>query len=103
MSRFLDSKNNTLFAENFEYDLEKKIITAQNKVKFSDNRKNLYYFSKIVADDKFNEIIGYDLDSNLNKEKFKSREICSKSSTPFSENKPVLPQSLKSGQFPILK
>ena len=73
-SRFLDSKNNALFAENFEYDLEKKIITAQNKVKFSDNRKNLYYFSKIVSDDKFNEIIGYDLDSNLNKEKFKSRD-----------------------------
>ena len=71
-SKFSDNKNKTLTAENFEYDLEKKIISAQNKVKFLDNYKNIYYFTKLSADDKFNEIIGYDLRSDLNKEKFLS-------------------------------
>ena len=73
-SKFTDSKNRTLTADNFEYDLEKKIISAQNKVKFLDNYKNIYYFSRLNADDKFDEIIGYDLNSNLNKEKFQSND-----------------------------
>ena len=73
-SRFSDNRNRTLTAENFEYNLEKKIITADNKVKFSDNYKNIYYFSKLNADDKFNEIIGYNLNSDLNKEKFQSKD-----------------------------
>ena len=73
-SKFTDIKNRTLTAENFEYDLEKKIISAENKVKFLDNYKNIYYFSKLNADDKFNEIIGYNLSSDLNKEKFQSKD-----------------------------
>jgi len=71
-SRLIDSKNRVLSAENFEYDLDKKIINAQNKVKFIDKEKNTYYFSKITADDKFDEVIGFDLNSDLNKAKFKS-------------------------------
>jgi len=73
-SKFSDSKNRTLTAENFEYDLEKKIISAENKVKFLDNYKNIYFFSKLNADDKFDEIIGYNLNSNLNKDKFLSKD-----------------------------
>ncbi len=73
-SKFSDNRNRTLTAENFEYDLEKKIISAENKVKFLDNYKNIYYFSKLNADDKFNEIIGYNLSSDLNKEKFQSKD-----------------------------
>jgi LPS-assembly protein len=73
-SKFSDSKKRTLTADNFEYDLEKKIISAQNKVKFLDNYKNVYYFSRLNADDKFDEIIGYDLNSDLNKEKFQSKD-----------------------------
>jgi LPS-assembly protein len=73
-SKFTDIKNRTLTADNFEYDLEKKIISAQDKVKFLDNYKNIYYFSKLNADDKFVEIIGYDLNSDLNKEKFQSND-----------------------------
>jgi LPS-assembly protein len=73
-SKFTDSKNRTLTADNFEYDLEKKIISAENKVKFLDNYKNIYYFSKLNADDKFHEIIGYNLSSDLNKEKFQSKD-----------------------------
>ena len=73
-SKFSDIKNRILTADNFEYDLEKKIISAENKVKFSDNYKNIYYFSKLNADDKFNEIIGYNLNSDLNKGKFQSKD-----------------------------
>jgi len=73
-SKFTDIKNRTLTADNFEYDLEKKIISAQDKVKFLDDYKNIYYFSKLNADDKFVEIIGYDLNSDLNKEKFDSKD-----------------------------
>ena len=73
-SKYLDSKNNTLSADNFDYDLEKKIISAKNKVEFLDKDKNKYRFSKVITDDKFDEIIGYDLDSDLNKEKFKSKD-----------------------------
>ena len=73
-SKFSDIKNRILTADNFVYDLEKKIISAESKVKFLDNYKNIYYFSKLNADDKFNEIIGYNLNSNLNKEKFESKD-----------------------------
>ncbi len=73
-SKFSDVKNRTLIADNFEYDLEKKIISAENKVKFLDNYKNVYYFSRLKADDKFIEIIGYNLNSDLNKEKFQSKD-----------------------------
>ena len=73
-SKFIDSKNNILSANNFEYDLEKKIISAKDKVEYIDNNKNKYRFSKVISDDKFDEVIGYDLDSDLNKEKFKSKD-----------------------------
>ena len=71
-SKFLDEKGGTLFAENFEYNLEKKIISAEKKVKFVDKEKNIYYFSKLNADDKFDEIIGYDINADLNKQNLKS-------------------------------
>jgi LPS-assembly protein len=88
-SKFTDNKNRTLTADNFEYDLEKKIITADNKVKFLDNYKNIYYFSKINADDKFNEIIGYNLNSDLNKEKFQSNDKFNESIEPRLSGKEV--------------
>ncbi|MEY3962693.1 MAG: hypothetical protein RLZ08_1076 [Pseudomonadota bacterium] len=71
-SKFSDGKSGTLFAESFEYNLEKKIITAEKKVKFIDKEKNTYYFSKLNADDKFDEIIGYDINADLNKQNLKS-------------------------------
>ena len=71
-SKFTDDKGGTLFAESFEYNLEKKIISAEKKVKFVDKEKNIYYFSKLNADDKFDEIIGYDINADLNKQNLKS-------------------------------
>ena len=71
-SKFSDDKGGTLFAESFEYNLEKKIISAEKKVKFVDKEKNIYYFSKLNADDKFDEIIGYDINADLNKQNLKS-------------------------------
>ena len=71
-SKFTDDKGGTLFAESFEYNLEKKIISAEKKVKFIDKEKNTYYFSKLNSDDKFDEIIGYDINADLNKQNLKS-------------------------------
>lgn len=71
-SKFSDDKGATLFAESFEYNLEKKIISAEEKVKFIDKEKNTYYFSKLNSDDKFDEIIGYDINADLNKQNLKS-------------------------------
>ena len=73
-SKFMDNKNRILFADNFEYNLEKKIISAENTVKFIDNYKNIYYSTKLIADDKFIEVIVYNLNSDLNKEKFISKD-----------------------------
>jgi len=71
-SKFTDDKSGTLFAESFKYNLEKKIISAEKKVKFIDKEKNTYYFSKLNADDKFDEIIGFDINADLNKQNLKS-------------------------------
>ena len=71
-SKFSDDKGGALFAESFEYNLEKKIISAEKKVKFIDKEKNTYYFSKLNADDKFDEIIGFDINADLNKQNLKS-------------------------------
>jgi len=71
-SKFSDGKGGTLFAESFEYNLEKKYISAEKKVKFIDKEKNIYYFSKLNADEKVDEIIGYDINATLNKQNLKS-------------------------------
>ena len=71
-SKFSDGKGGNLFAESFEFNLEKKIISAEKKVKFIDKEKNTYYFSKLNTDDKFDEIIGYDVNADLNKQNLKS-------------------------------
>jgi len=71
-SKFSDGKGGALFAESFEYNLEKKKISAEKKVKFIDKEKNIYYFSKLISDDKFDEIIGYDINADLNKQNLKS-------------------------------
>ena len=71
-SKFTDDKSGALFAESFEYNLEKKIISAEKKVKFIDKEKNTYYFSKLNTDDKFDEIIGFDINADLNKQNLKS-------------------------------
>jgi len=106
-SKFTDSKNRTLTADNFEYDLEKKIISAQNKVKFLDNYKNIYYFSKLNADDKFDEIIGYDLNSDLNKEKFQSKDKFNEFIEPKLSGKEVSIKEnitiIKNGKFTSCK
>jgi LPS-assembly protein len=106
-SKFTDSKNRTLTAENFEYDLEKKIITAESKVKFLDNYKNIYYFSKLNADDKFSEIIGYNLNSDLNKEKFQSKDKFNEFVEPKLSGKEVTIKDnitiIKNGKFTSCK
>jgi LPS-assembly protein len=71
-STLSDNKIGTLSAERFEYNLDKQSILAEEKVKFIDKDKNTYYFSKLNSDDKFNEIIGTDINAELNKDLLKS-------------------------------
>ncbi len=67
-STLTDNKIGTLSAERFEYNLDKQSISAEEKVKFVDKDKNTYYFSKLNSDDKFNEIVGTDINAELNKD-----------------------------------
>ena len=71
-STLSDNKVGTLSAERFEYNLDKQTILADGKVKFVDKDKNTYYFSKLNSDDKFNEIVGTDINAELNKDLLKS-------------------------------
>ena len=71
-SKLTDDKVGTLFAERFEYNLDKQSILADGKVKFIDKDKNTYYFTKLSSDDKFNEIVGTDINAELNKDLLKS-------------------------------
>ena len=71
-STLTDNKIGTLSAERFEFNLDKQSISAEEKVKFIDKDKNTYYFSKLNSDDKFNEIVGTDINADLNKELLKS-------------------------------
>jgi LPS-assembly protein len=71
-SKLADDKIGTLFAERLEYNLDKQTILADGKVKFVDKDKNTYYFSKLNSDDKFNEIVGTDINAELNKDLLKS-------------------------------
>jgi LPS-assembly protein len=71
-SKLADDKIGTLFAERFEYNLDKQSILADGKVKFIDKDNNTYYFSKLNSDDKFNEIVGTDINAELNKDLLKS-------------------------------
>jgi len=71
-STLTDNKIGTLSAERFEYNLDKQSILAEEKVKFVDKDKNTYYFSKLNSDDKFNEIVGTDINAELNKDLLKS-------------------------------
>jgi LPS-assembly protein len=71
-STLSDNKIGTLSAERFEYNLDKQLISAEERVKFVDKDKNTYYFSKLNSDDKFNEIVGTDINAELNKDLLKS-------------------------------
>ena len=73
-STLTDGKIGTLSAERFEYNLDKQTILADGKVKFVDKDKNTYYFSKLNSDDKFNEIVGTDINAELNKDLLKSAD-----------------------------
>ena len=106
-SKYLDNKNQKLSAENFNYNLINKIISAENNVKFEDNLNNIYYFSKITSDDKFNEILGYDLKASLSKEKFETRDKFNEFIEPTLTGKEVSIKNnitiIKDGRFTSCK
>jgi LPS-assembly protein len=106
-SKYSDNKNQNLFAENFNYNLNNKIISAENNVIFEDNLNNIYYFSKITSDDKFVEILGYDLKANLSKEKFETKDKFNESIEPTLTGKEVSIKDkitiIKDGKFTSCK
>ena len=106
-SKYSDNKKQNLFAENFNYNLNNKIISAENNVKFEDNLNNIYYFSKITSDDKFIEILGYDLKANLSKEKFETKDKFNESIEPTLTGKEVSIKDkitiIKDGKFTSCK
>jgi len=106
-SKYSDNKNQNLFAENFNYNLNNKIISAENNVKFEDNFNNIYYFSKITSDDKFIEILGYDLKANLSKEKFEAKDKFNEAIEPTLTGKEVSIKDkitiIKDGKFTSCK
>lgn len=69
-TKFVDNKGDIIYSDILDYDLGNNKITAQSKVTLIDKYKNIFYFSKIVADDQFSEITGFDMDSDLAKDKF---------------------------------
>ena len=73
-STLTDNKIGILSAERFEYNLDKQSILADGKVKFIDKDKNTYYFSKLNSDDKFDEILGTDINAELNRDLLKSSD-----------------------------
>ena len=106
-SKYFDSKNQVLSAESFNYDLNNKVITAQNDVKFEDKFKNIYHFSKVIFDDEFKEILGYNLKAKLNKDKLRTNDKFSEFIEPTLTGKEVLIKDditiIKDGKFTSCK
>ncbi len=69
-----DLDGNTIFLENFEYQISENIFKSVGFVKIDDNKKNSLEFSQIYIDTKKNEIIGSDIKAFMNDENFKISE-----------------------------
>ena len=67
----------------------------------------IYYFSKITSDDKFIEILGYDLKANLSKEKFETKDKFNEAIEPTLTGKEVSIKDkitiIKDGKFTSCK
>jgi len=66
-----DKDNNIIALENFEYSNQNKIFKSIGLIKIEDKFKNSYNFSQIYIDTKKNEILGTDVKTYINNEKFK--------------------------------
>ena len=66
-----DPNGNKIFLENFEYQIDNNIFKSIGFIKIEDNIENTYEFSQIYIDTKKKEILGTDIKTFMNNEKFK--------------------------------
>jgi len=62
-----DKNKLSIVGEQLLYDINQQLITAEKNVILKDEKNNLYFFSKIITDDKFINILGNDLETELEK------------------------------------
>ena len=70
-SFLVDKDKNKIFLENFEYNKNDNIFKSIGYIKIEDKLDNTYEFSQIYSDTQKNEILGTDIKTYLNDERFK--------------------------------
>jgi len=63
----IDQNKRSIVGEQLHYNINEQLITAEKKIIFKDEKNNNFFLSKIIADDKFVNILGYDLVTDLEK------------------------------------
>jgi len=63
----IDKNKRSIIGEQLLYNINEQLITAEKKIIFKDEKNNKFFLSKIIADDKFVNILGYDLVTDLEK------------------------------------
>ena len=73
-SIIIDSDDNQIFLENFNYQTSNNIFKSIGYIKIEDKNDNIYEFSQIYIDTQKKEILGSDTKSYLNQKSFKINE-----------------------------
>jgi len=63
-----DKNKRSIYGERLVYNVNEQLITAEKNVILKDEKNNVYFLSKIITDDKFISILGYDLVTELEKD-----------------------------------
>ena len=69
-STFLDTDNNRVIVDMFQYEIDKNLFSSVGKIKVTDNQKNKYFFKEIYIDTKKKEMIGSEVSALLDNENF---------------------------------
>jgi len=62
-----DKNKRSINGEQLLYNINEQLITAERNVILKDEKNNVYFFSKIITDDKFKNILGNDLKTKFEK------------------------------------
>ena len=73
-SNIIDTDNNKINLENFEYLIDDNIFKSIGFIEFEDKNDNTYEFSQIYIDTQKKEILGTDIKAYLNQDIFKINE-----------------------------
>jgi len=63
----IDKNKRSIIGEQLLYNINEQLITAEKKIIFKDEKNNKFFLSKIIVDDNFVNILGYDLVTDLEK------------------------------------